>query len=198
MGKVLSYMDTAYLMKGEVRGTHVPKTGVVCHETVSPDLKGWSDITGVEKYLARIGYGIHGMTDLEGHKAWASGLGSAIFSHAGGANEPTIGIENVSKVMLASPSNKVRKAIWLARQAQLNALAAMIAAIHNTKPHEVPLDYWDGHPGGAGITSHWNMSQYHKESEGHYDCKPVHEGGYFPIMYVIYRARIIAKTGVHL
>lgn len=198
MGKVLNYMDTAALMKHSVHGTHVPKTGIVCHETVSPDLKGWGDITGVEKYLAKVGYGIHGMTDLEGHKAWASGLGSAIFYHAGGANEETIGIENVSKVMLAAPTNKARKAIWLARQVQLNSLAQMIAAIHNTKPHEVPLKFWDGAPGGEGVTSHWNISQHHSSSEGHTDCWPVHEGGYFPIMYVIYRARIIAKTGVHL
>jgi hypothetical protein len=195
----LKYLDTASYMRGHSHGTQVPKTGIVLHETISGDIPGWRDITDINKYLAAKGYGIHGMTDLEGHIAWAFGMGSAIFWHAGGANTETIGIENVSLVPLKAPTNTLRRKLWALRTKQVRAIARLCAAIHNTEPHDIPLRYWDGTPGEKGIASHWDISQYHpRESEGHYDCRPIHRGGYFPLLEVVYLARTYAKTGIHL
>lgn len=193
----LQYTDTASLMRGQSIGSHA-KDLITLHETVSPDLVGLADILNVERYLARMGkgWGIHGMTDAEGHKAWAHGMGEAIFYQAGGVNQRSIGIEQVSRVMLQSPNNAVRKAIWLARDKELRATARLCAAIHNTKPHKVPLVFSDGTK--PGITSHYNVAKYFPASEGHSDCRPVHLGGYYPILYVIRLAKVYAATGVHL
>src|SRR5260221_14620602 len=70
----------------------------VCHETVSHNAPGLADILGVEGVLRREGYGIHGMTDKDGHKAWANGMGEAIFYHAGDVNGVAVGVENVSEI----------------------------------------------------------------------------------------------------
>jgi hypothetical protein len=189
----LSYLNTNALMRPHVHGKH-SKDLIVLHETVGGDVAGWADINGVEKFLASKDYGIHGMTDLEGHVAWARGLGNAIFWQAGGVNERSVGIENVSNAMLRSPSNPVRKAIWLARNKQLDALAKLIAAICNTKG--IPCRYSDGTT--PGITSHWDVSQHFALSEGHSDCWPVHKGGYFPMLFVIYKAKAYKALGYTL
>src|SRR3954468_6285664 len=129
MGIELAYLDTSRLMRPHSHGL-AGKDLIVLHETVSGDIPGWKDINNVESFLAAKDYGIHGMTDLEGHIAWAHGLGNAIFWQAGGVNARSIGIEQVSNVMLKSPSNAVRRSIWVARTKQLRATAKLIAAIH--------------------------------------------------------------------
>lgn len=177
-------------MAPHAHGTHA-KDMIVLHETVSPDAKGLSDIRNVEAYLAQKDYGIHGMTDFEGNIAWAYSLGSAIFYQAGGVNERSIGIEQVSRVMLDSPLNAVRAHIWAARQAELRATARLVAAIHNT--HAVPLRYSEGLT--PGVTTHWDVSQHFRESEGHTDCFPVHKGGYYPVLQVIRLAKLYAAAG---
>jgi hypothetical protein len=170
------------------------KDVAVLHETVSGDIPGWKDIDNTESYLANKGYGIHGMTDSEGHKAWAYGLGTGVFYHCGGVNDRSIGIEQVSNVMLNSPSNKIRRKIWVARNKQLRATAQLISAIaHAQNWPEEWLRYSDGdHP---GITSHWSVSQNHSSSEGHTDCWPVHLGGYYPALSVVSMSRRYYKLG---
>lgn len=183
-------LDTGLLMAESAHGRH-PKDLVVLHETVSGDLRGLADIEGVEVYLARIGYGIHGMTDKEGNIAWARGLGDAVFWHCGGVNERSIGIEQVFRGASNKPQDKQ---LWAVRQKELRATAKLLAAIHNT--WKIPLRYSDGdHP---GVTSHWSVSQHHPQSEGHWDCHPIHLGGYYPALAVINLARTIAKTGLVL
>lgn len=194
MGKKLSYFNTSSLLIHHAHG-YSPKNLAVLHETVSSDIKGLGDITSIEKYLASKDYGIHGMTDAEGNKAWAHGLGKAIFWQAGGVNTQSIGIEQVSNVMLRSPKNVVRREIWTARNKQLRATAQILAAWHNADPKAHPLVYSNGlHP---GVTSHWDVSQHFSASEGHTDCWPVHKGGYYPILTVIRLAKVYAATGVH-
>jgi hypothetical protein len=92
-------------------------------------------------------------------------------------------------------TNKPRdRVLWAVRQKQLRATAKLLAAIHNT--WGIPLRYSDGdHP---GVTSHWSVSQHHPESQGHWDCHPIHLGGYYPALAVIALARTIAKTGLRL
>jgi hypothetical protein len=184
-------LNTTRLLQKHVHGFH-KKDVVVLHETVSGDVKGISDVKGIANYLASKDYGIHGITDSEGYIAWAKGLGRAVFWQAGGDNERSIGIEQVSNVMLRSPSNAVRRKIWVARNKQLRATAKLLAAI--SKAHGIPLVYSDGrHP---GITSHWSVSQWAPQSEGHTDCWPVHLGGYYPALEVIQLARIYKKSGI--
>lgn len=185
IGPKLPFENTSKWMKPHVHGRN-HKDLIVLHETVSGDVRGWSDINSVENYLAGKDYGIHGMTDSEGHIAWAFGLGNAVFWQAGGVNERSIGIEQVSNVMLRSPSNKVRREIWAARNTQMRATAKLIAAI--CRAQRIPLKYSNGLT--AGITSHWDVSQHFSASEGHTDCWPVHKGGYYPILTVIRLAKV--------
>lgn len=186
-------LDTGYIYDRHpesVHGRH-NKDLIVLHETVSGDQRGTADITGVEEYLARVGYGIHGMTDKEGNIAWARGYGNATFYHCGGVNERSIGIEQVFRGASNRPSDN---RLWAVRQVELRSTSKLLAAISNT--WGIPLVYSDGdHP---GVTSHFSVSQHHKESEGHWDCHPVHLGGYYPALAVINNARMIAKTGITL
>jgi len=185
--------NSAKLLAHHVQGFS-GKDVVVLHETVSGDAPGLSDITAVENYLASKDYGIHGMTDEEGNVAWALGLGDAIFWQAGGVNSRSIGIEQVSRVMRDAKTNAGRRILWNRRKKQLRATAKMIACIARSHP-AVKLVYSDGdHP---GVTSHWDVSQHHPESEGHTDCWPTHKGGYFPILYVIRWARVYRRLGYH-
>lgn len=186
----LAFLNTQHLMLPHVHGRH-DKSLIVLHETVSPDIKGIADIVGVEKFLAAKDYGIHGMTDAEGHVAWALGLGNAIFWQAGGVNEQSVGIEQVSNVMMRSPSNTVRAHIWAARQPQLRATAKLLACIHHYQG--VPLVYSDSRK--PGVTTHWDVSKFNPASEGHTDCWPVHKGGYFPVLAVIRMAKAYAAAG---
>lgn len=190
----LGYHNSAPILARHAHGFHV-KDLAVCHETVSPDVKGWADVDGIDAYLASKDYGIHSVNDAEGHIAWALGLGHAIFWQCGGVNERSIGIEQVSNIMLRSPSNAVRRKIWVARHPQLQATAKTLAAWHNSERAAHPLVYSNGeHP---GVTSHWDVSQHHPESQGHTDCWPVHKGGYYPILEVIALAKFYAKLGYH-
>lgn len=183
-------LDTHELLAPVVHGRS-RKDLVVLHETVSGDLRGLADERAVEEYLARIGYGIHGMSDRDGNIAWARGLGDAIFYHCGGVNGRSIGIEQVFRGATNKPRDRV---LWAARQKELRATAKLLAAIHNT--WGIPLRYSDGDH--AGVTSHWSVSQHHPESQGHWDCHPIHLGGYYPALAVINLARTIAKTGLRL
>jgi hypothetical protein len=192
MPKLFIDYNSADLMKQHVHGMH-RKSLIVLHETVSGDIAGLGDIVGVEKYLASKDYGIHGMTDSDGHIAWALGWGRAVFYQAGGVNRESIGIEQVSRVMLQSPSNVVRRKLWALRKRELRATAKLIASI--CEAHGIPIQYSDSRK--PGITSHWDVSKFHKESEGHTDCWPVHKGGYYPILEVIQMAKVYAKVGYH-
>jgi hypothetical protein len=182
----LAFHNIGGLMDKHVHGRH-KKSLIVLHETVSPDVKGWADIDGVANYLANKNYGIHGLTDAEGNIAWAYGDGTAVFWQAGGVNEISIGIEQVSNVMLRSPSNAVRRHIWVARNAQLRATAKLLACI--SRAHGIPLRYVEGDGKHSGVTSHWSVSRYFAASQGHTDCWPVNNGGYYPTSEVLRLAR---------
>lgn len=190
----LGYYDTGKFYvenPGAVHGRH-PKDMVVLHETISSDITGLADIIAVEKYLSSINYGIHGMSDKEGNIAWARGFGDAIFYQAGGVNERSIGIEQVSKPPYGDSPKNIP--YWKARNVQLRATAKLLAAISNT--WGIPLRFSNGD--SPGITSHWNVSQIFSASQGHYNCHPVHLGGYYPILSVIRQAFIYKKLGYKL
>lgn len=187
----LQYKDTAHLMEPHCHG-RAPKTLAVLHETVSPDYPGWVDVDGVEAYLASKDYGIHGVIDLEGHVAWALGLGTCIFWQAKGANTQSIGIEQVSDIPNAIASR--RKALWALRDPQLRATAKVLACWHNVDPKNHPLVY-SYNAKTPGVCSHWDVTQGWQDGSGHWDCWPAHRGGYYPILSVINVARGYAKLG---
>lgn len=180
-------------MAGHSHGIQV-KDVLVVHETVSSDAPGLTDEKGIASYLASKDYGIHGITDAEGNKAWALGMGEAIFWHCGGVNGRSCGIEQISRVMLQAPTNAARRKLWAARQKELRATAQLIAAWHNADPNRRPLRYSDGR--SPGVTSHWDVSQWSPASQGHTDCWPVHKGGYYPLLEVIQMARVYAASGL--
>ncbi len=174
-----------------------PKDLLVLHETVSPDYKGLADIRGVSQYLDAKDYGIHSIIDLEANFAWAYGLRDCVFWHtdssgnkgSGRVNTRGIGLELISNVMLRSPKNSVRRAIWAARKAQLRKAAQLAATLNSLIG--LPLDYSDGSK--PGITTHWEVTQHYGVPGGHTDCWPVHRGGYFPALNIIYMARAYAR-----
>lgn len=194
----IAYIDLAPL---ERHAKHAQdrheKDLMVLHETVSHDVAGIGDIINTVKYLVEKGYGIHGMTDEEGHKAWAYGLGTSEFVHAGGVNARACGIESVSwipyLVQTKAITNEQAWLMWMKRGAQLSATAKLVAAWHAAEPHNRPLVYSDAlHP---GVTSHWDVSQHFATSDGHKDCWPHHKRGYYPILHVIELAKLYAKQG---
>jgi hypothetical protein len=194
MPKLKIDLNTRDMMLSAVHGYHDKVRGVL-HETVSGDQRGLGDIISVEQYLDRIDYGMHGMTDAEGHIAWALGLGRAVFYHAGGDNTLTIGIEQVSRPK--EGQNSWNKNYWKLRDAELRATGKLMACIsraHGIK--KFPLVY---SPDAKipGWCSHWDVSRNHPESEGHWDCWPVHRGGYYPILSVINIAKMYYRLGWH-
>lgn len=196
----LVYYNTASITRRHKHGMH-RKTLMVLHETVSTDLAGLADILAIERYLAKEDYGIHGMSDLEGHAAWSYGCGNDIYYHAGGVNGIADGIEQVSYIpaLLAKALLTKEQAWhhWLAREKQLEATAKLLACWHNSNQKNHPLVFVDGSGKHKGVTSHWNVSKFHKESQGHSDCWPHHLGGYYPILLVIHMAQGYAKLGYH-
>jgi len=181
-------------LMGRVRHGRHTKDLIVYHETVSPNALGLDDMVNVARYLVSKGYGIHGMTDREGHIAWARGYGDGVFWHCGGVNERSMGVENVSEIPARrSPDPEVsdiayRRRLWWERQDQLKALAKLTAAYWRAWDWpESRQVFSDGTK--PGVTSHWNVSQHYSHSQGHTDCWPTHLGGYFPILQVIRWAR---------
>lgn len=189
-------IDIASAMKGLSHGKQA-KHMFVCHETVSYNVPGLSDILGVESTLHHEGYGIHGITDKDGHKCWAKGDGEAIFYHAGDVNGVAVGCENVSEIPILVQAKKVTHEqayhLWMERHAQLSALAILIACWHNTNPKAHPIKRSTGKIESPGICSHWDVSRWYADSGGHLDCWPVDKGGYFPLAHVIALAKVYAK-----
>ena len=166
---------------------------VVLHETVTGDnpLHG-ADIEAVVRELVGKGgqWGIHGANNRDGLIGWAVGLGDTVFWQAGGVNERSIGIEQVSPIPMLPATVTRKRELWAERRVQLESTAQLVAVLHHV--WRIPLVYSDGdHP---GVTTHYSVSLHHPESDGHTDCWPVHLGGYYPALSVIARARQIVKS----
>ena len=170
---------------------------IVLHETVSPDYIGFVDIFSVSEYLARKNYGIHAVIDVEGYMGWTYGQRRAIFYHtassgflgSGNINTRSIGIEQVSRVMLDKPDNLSRWKLWMERDKELDKVAQLCAFLSKTEG--IPLKYSDGKV--PGITTHWQVTKTFGVSGGHTDCWPRHLDGYYPVLRVIRQAEIYYK-----
>lgn len=160
------------------------KTKIVMHETVSHDEAGITDIVKVAKYLGQKGYGIHLIVDQEGKSGYSRNE-KALYYHAKGSNESSIGIELVSYIPGLKISPWKRLVIWLSRERQLHKAARWIA--YYCDKHNIPLRFSDGK--APGVTSHWNISRAYNVTGGHWDCWPKHQGGHFPIKRLIKLAK---------
>lgn len=196
LGTLTGVLNIGPVQADNCHGRH-DKDMIVLHETVSPDYVGWADVIQTSDYLDNKDYGIHGVNDLEGHVAWAAGMGTCIFYHtlsdgskgSGGVNTRAIGIENVSRVMLDVSDNYARWKVWMNRNKQIESLAQLIAWI--SKVHDIPLVISDGR--SPGITTHWQVTTTFGVPGGHTDCWPRSMGGYFPLNRILIRARYYRK-----
>jgi hypothetical protein len=185
----IDYSMTA-LMRPHLRGW-AKKDMIVLHETISPDVVGLGDIKGVANYLASKTWGIHGLTDEEGHVGWALGLGKGILIHCGGVNTRSIGIEQVSDIPARYHTVATQKEAWSRRTKQLTATAELVACA--CRAHSIPFKHSNGT--GPGVASHWDVSQHFSASEGHTDCFPISRGGYYPLEEVIFQAKKFYDKG---
>jgi hypothetical protein len=163
---------------------------IVLHETVSGDSVGVGDITSPASFLSREGYGIHIIVDAEGKSGWIYNPKAIVWhasSGAGMVNTRSIGIEQVSRIPL-QPS-PLRFKAWMARRKQLNVVAAWVAYLHDLC--NIPLKYSDSSE--PGITTHWDVSREWLGGQGHWDCWPKHKKGYYPVLYVVQKARNITR-----
>ena len=192
-------INIASLMLPVMHGRHA-KDMVVLHETVSPDYTGFVDILSNARYLPANGLGIHGIVDAEGYLAWSVAMDTGILYHCDsrgpsgqshGVNTRSIGIEQVSRVMLDYKAQDQRFRAWWKRNKEIDKVAQVLAYLHRT--HNIPLTYSDGTK--PGITTHWSVSKAYNVPGGHVDCWPHHLGGYYPVMHVIERARTFYKRG---
>lgn len=186
----------------DAKGSHA-KIGIVMHETVSGQIiRSMADIKSVSGFLDREGYGIHGITDNDGHIAWARGHGQAIFYHAssfgsahhGVANTNFMGIEQISDIPAKHKTREARLAAWLDMPVELDASAKLIAAA--ARAHGFPIVDNPGDTTKVGITTHYEVSTFNGVAGGHSDCWPSHLGGYFPKRLLIARAKHFYELGV--
>jgi hypothetical protein len=188
-------LDLRPYFQNEANG-HQRKSMIVLHETVSHDRPGTGDLAGVAQFLDDEGLEIHGIIDAEANSAWCYDR-RAIYDHTRSGecnvNSKSVGFEQVSDIPFL-PTNALRKAAWDPRgprRKQLLKVAEWCAWLH--KSEGVPLVYSKGRE--PGITSHWSVSRTCLDGDGHWDCHPVHEGGHYPIMYVIRKAQQMLEGG---
>ena len=142
-----------------------PKRIIVLHQTISPDVKGIRDISGVGHYLDSKGYGIHVITDVEGNSgAVPPASETAIFYHcisnnAIQANTFGIGIEQVS-YKTGAPK------YWWRRARQLHKTARWCAYL--CKKHGIPPVY--DPTCKRGICGHNDVTHAARVKGGHTDC----------------------------
>jgi len=193
-------LDIAGVQWDNVHGWH-DKDGVVLHETISPQYEGLKDLISNSEYLDNKDYGIHSLTDNEGHVAHAYGLGRAIFYHTasrgnlgdGQVNSRKIGIEQISDVPSKYKSKWERTKAWMHMQPELNATGKLIACLSRAHGFRILDDDGDG----EGVTTHYEVSKKYDVPGGHVDCHPIHLGGYYPKRQVIALARRYKRLGWH-
>jgi hypothetical protein len=202
-------LNIAPEQQAAMHGRH-PKDQIILHETVSPNSPGTGDIRGVSAYLGKtrhdgVLYGIHGIVDGEGNKAWALDLGDAVFYHcsstgtkgSGYANSRGIGIEQISDApMLATV--EARKEWWDNHKKLQEAVAEIVAWQCHIR--RIPLRASNG--AEPGVTTHWDVSRiygveggpvYPDHGGGHWDCWPRPSGGHYPVFDVVLAAQRITK-----
>ena len=182
-------VDLRPYFKGEETQTH-KKTLIVLHETVSHDAPGLGDIKAVASFMDSTGLEIHGIIDIEANSGW-SYQPEYVYDHVAGANPQSVGFEQVSDVPFLK-TNAERKAAWDPRgkrRKQLNKMAEWCAWLNQRLG--IPLVYSDGSK--PGITTHWDISETFLGGDGHWDCKPVHKGGHYPVLYVVRKAQQIRE-----
>lgn len=156
-------------------GPHVPVRGVI-HDTECGDAPGTAELAAVAKFWHRQGkgYGAFAGIDKDGNTALYSDP-DEITWHVAGRNTGSLGFE------LIGFARFLPRAWWL-RLAQLNKLAKWIAWAN--------LEY--GIPIVISTERGWSTHAMQSRRYGgtHYD-----PGRFFPLRYVIRRARVYREKG---
>lgn len=168
---------------GQFSVGHQSPVRAILHDTESHDVpRSASDLLGVINFWKSDPYpsgtlnGSHYIDDADGFIAQIGTLAD-ILQHCGGANTGSIGIEQVAFARFGVQ-------VWLARGAQLDATAKILAYLN--KHHNIPLILDVNH----GISTHAMQSAIHPESLGHTD-----PGRFYPKGRVIKRARAYVAAG---
>jgi len=168
---------------GQFSVGHMDPVRAVIHDTESHDVdRSIADLVGVIEFWKRNPYpsgslnGAHYLTDRDGFIAQIGTLAD-VLQHTGGANTGSVGIENVAFA-------RFTPAMWLARRAQLDALAKILAYLNHS--HGIPLEK----SASRGVSTHAMQSRIHPESMGHTD-----PGVGFPFKHVMNTARGYAAAG---
>lgn len=155
----------------------------VLHDTESHDVPhSIGDLVGVISFWKRNPFpggslaGSQFLVDGDGFIAQIGTL-SDILQHTGGANTGSIGIEEIGFA-------RFTRAVWLARTAQLDGVAKILAYLNHV--HDVPLVKSTS----AGVSTHAMQSRIHPESLGHTD-----PGVFYPFRFVMNRARGYVAAG---
>ncbi len=164
---------------------HAKKNLIVLHQTISPDVKGIGDVSGVGHYLDTVGYGIHIITDVEGKSgAVPVAYEDAIFYHASSGsldvNTRGIGIEQVS-YKTGDPK------YWWKRAKQLHKTARWCAYL--CKTYGIPAVYDPSCK--AGIVGHADVTKAGNVIGGHTDCTYPN----YPTKWVAAAAKTYMKVG---
>lgn len=164
---------------------HAPKSFIVLHQTISPDVRGIEDVKGVGHYLDSKGYDIHIITDVEGKSGAVTPENeTAIFYHAQSgaimANTRSIGIEQVS-YKTGDPK------YWWKRSVQLHKTARWCAYLckkHGIRPVYDPTCT-------NGICGHADVTRAGHISGGHTDCQYPN----YPTKWVAAAAKTYMRLG---
>jgi hypothetical protein len=182
----------AYRVRGNPFGIGAQNpVRIILHDTESGNLQNPSldDIHAVVMgwHNTRFGDGTHPAAQfiVDGHGQVGQTASAAVETqHVGGLNGGSIGIEQVGFASLTHDE-------WLARKAQLERVARLMAWFHHR--YGIPLHIAD--PQGAsepnvGVLTHAMVSKFEPASEGHTDPGPN-----YPLAHVLARAVVIVSNG---
>jgi hypothetical protein len=168
---------------GQFSVGHMDPVRAVLHDTESHDVpRSISDLLGVINYWKNNPYpsgtlnGAHYLDDRDGFIAQIGTLAD-ILQHVQDANTGSVGIEQVGFASFGG-------ATWLARGAQLDATAKILAYLN--KHHNIPLVLSTD----RGVSTHAMMSIAKHIVGGHTD-----PGRFYPKGRVIKRARLYVAAG---
>ncbi len=162
-------------------GPHSPKR-IVIHDTEGLDAPGLRDLQGLAAFFQSqgLGYGYHVAVDAQGNSSRMVD-DHLIAWHVQGQNTDSLGVSMVAQA-------RFTKEQWWARPRQLHKVARWLA--YWSKQYEIPLTICREFR-GVGVLTHAIASQL----DGAGGSDHTDPGGNFPLMFVLYQARLYRRLG---